>query len=481
MEGTTARGHIAPPGVWHAEARATFALAWPIALTNLLQIVVLLTNTAFVGHLGTNELAAVTIGSSIFFALQPPTLGLALAAAPMLAQARGAGRRRDGPRRGWVGEMRRSARQALWAVAVVAVPSWALLWQVEALLLAFGQDPTISALAADYVRPLMWGLPLLGAFVVLRGFLAAMGQPGLALSASCVGIVVNAVLCWALVFGALGAPRLGAMGAGLAGALVNLCMVLVLLGLIRLDRRLRRFRLLGQLWQPDWTSFREVFRIGLPIAGQMWVEIGLFAGAALVIGWLGAVAVAAHAIAVQMAMLAFRVPMGVGLAATARVGQAIGAADPAAAVRAGWVAVALGSSFVAATALLIVAGRSVLPGIFLGTADPMAPAVATSAAVLLIIVALFQLANGVQVVAAGALRGLRDTRVPALLVGAGYWGIGLPVGWVLGFRLGLGAAGVWLGLTSGMAMVAVLLLLRLRLLAVPSRGIAVSGKGPPDR
>ena len=301
MEGSLAHGYVASRRAWRAEAWATLALAWPMALTNLSGIALLLTDTVLVGRLGTEALAAVTIGGNFYWALQAPTFGLALAAAPMLAQARGAGRRLDGPRRGWMREMRRSARQALWAVMALTVPTWAVLWNAEAVLLALGQEPVIAALAGDYLRAFMWGMPCFGAFVVLRGFLAAMERPGPALLVAFLGVGANALLVWSLVFGALGAPALGVAGAGLASSFVNLLMPLLLLGLIARDRRLRRFRLLGRLWRPDWTRFGEVFRVGLPIAGQMWLEIGLFAGAALVVGLLGAVPVAAHAVAVQVA------------------------------------------------------------------------------------------------------------------------------------------------------------------------------------
>jgi multidrug resistance protein, MATE family len=465
MEGSLAHGYVAARRAWRAEAWATLALAWPLALTNLSGIALLLTDTILVGRLGTEALAAVTIGGNFYWALQAPTFGIALAAAPLLAQARGAGRRLDGPRRGWMREMRRSARQALWAVMALTIPTWAVLWNGEALLLALGQEPVIAALAGDYVRAFMWGMPCFGAFVVLRGFLAAMERPKPALLVAFLGVGVNVLLVWSLVFGALGAPPLGVVGAGVASSLVNLLMPLLLLGLIERDRRLRRFRLLGRLWRPDWPRFREVFRVGLPIAGQMWLEIGLFAGAALVVGLLGAVPVAAHAVAVQVAAATFMVPLGIGQAATARVGLAAGAGDGAGAALAGSVAVALGTGFMALTAMGIVAGSGALPWLFLSADDPAAPVAAASASTLLVIAGLFQLADGVQVVAAGALRGLRDTRVPMLLAAVGYWAIGLPVGLLLGFPFGLGVSGIWIGLASGLAVAAALMLRRWRLLA----------------
>jgi MATE family multidrug resistance protein len=197
----------------------------------------------------------------------------------------------------------------------------------------------------------------------------------------------------------------------------------------------------------------------------MWLEIGLFAGAALVVGLLGAVPLAAHAVAVQVATATFMVPLGIGQAATARVGLAAGAGDARGAALAGSVAVALGTAFMAVTAAAIVAGSGALPWLFLSAADPAAPAVAATAAALLVIAGLFQLADGVQVVAAGALRGLRDTRAPMLFAAVGYWAIGLPIGLVLGFPLGFGASGIWIGLAAGLAVVAALLLRRWRRLA----------------
>jgi MATE family multidrug resistance protein len=472
MEGSSARGRNASGRAWRTEAWATLALAWPIALTNLSGIALLLTVTAIVGRLGTEALAAVTIGTNIYWVVQAPTFGLALAAAPLLAQARGASRRLDAPRRGWMREMRRSARQSLWAIMALTVPTWALLWHAEALLLAAGQEPAVAALASAYLRAFMWGMPCFGAFVVLRGFLAAMERPAPALLVAFVGVGVNALLVWSLVFGAFGAPVFGVVGAGLASALVNLLMPLALLGLIARNRRLRRFRLLGRLWRPDWPRFREVFRVGLPIAGQMWLEIGLFAGAALVVGLLGAAPLAAHAVAVQMATATFMVPLGIAQAATARVGLAAGSGDRAGAARAGSAAVALGTGFMAVSALAMVAGSGALPWLFLGDADAAAPEAAALAATLLVIAGLFQLADGVQVVAAGALRGLRDTRAPMLFAAVGYWAIGLPVGLLLGFPLGFGVTGIWIGLAAGLGVVAALLLRRWRRLsAAPLRPV----------
>jgi MATE family multidrug resistance protein len=447
---------------WRAEVVAMLALAWPLVLTNLSQFALTLTDTIFLGRLGTEELAAATIGMNLFFAALAPCFGLAMAAAPMTAQTRGFGR-------GFVRGMRRDVRAAFWAVAFATVPVWLLLWHTEALLLRLGQDPVLAALAGEYVRALMWGLPCFCAFVALRGFLAAEQRPGAALVVSCCGILLNIPLNWWLIHGGLGVPPLGVVGAGIASSLCNLAMLTGLLALIARDRHLRRFSILGRWWRFDWARLKECVVLGLPIAGTMLLEIGVFAFAALVMGWMGAVAVAAHAIAVQLASATFMVPMGIGQAATARVGLATGAGDRAGARRAGWVAIGLGAGFMAFSAALLILAGGWIAWVFLDPANPGATATATLAATLLVVAGLFQLADGVQAVASGALRGLKDTRVPMLLAGFGYWVAGLPLGLLLAFQAGLGPVGVWIGLAVGLFLVSGLMTWRWQALSASGR------------
>ena len=453
-----------PLAAWRSEAVAMLALAWPLVLTNLSQFALTLTDTVFLGRLGTDELAAATLGANLFFAALAPCFGLAMAAAPMTAQTRG-----RGP--GFVRGMRRDVRAALWAIAIGTLPVWALLWHAEALLLALGQEARLAALAGEYVRTLMWGMPCFCAFLALRGFLAAEQRPGAALVVSLGGIALNVPLNWWLIHGGFGVPALSVMGAGLASSLCNLAMLAGLIWLIARDRHLRRFRILGRFWRFDAARLREVGVIGLPIAGAMLLEIGVFAFAAIVMGWMGALAVAAHAIAVQMATVTFMVPMGIGQAATARVGLATGAGDARGAALAGWVALAMGAVFMAASAAVLIAGGGAIAWAFLDPANPGAAETAALAATLLVVAGLFQLADGVQAVAAGALRGLKDTAVPMLLAGFGYWVAGLPLGLLLAFALGFGPVGVWVGLAAGLFLVAALMTWRWIRLSRPPRGL----------
>lgn len=456
-----AGGKVARRPAWRVEAGATLALAWPIVLTNLSQMAMALTETLLLGQVGTEALAAGILGSSLYFAVIAPGFGLALAAAPLLALARGEGRRPGGAGRGWVREMRRGARAALWACALAAIPSGLVLWHAGPLLVALGQEPALAALAQDYTRAALWGLPGFCAFLVLRGFLAAMERPAAAMWISLGGVVLNVPLAWALIFPA----GLGVMGAGVAASIADTGIFLALLGFVMRDRVFRRFRIFARFWRPDPPRLARVVGLGLPIAGSLLLEIGLFTAAALAMGWLGAVAVAAHAAAVQTASITFMVPMGIGQAATARVGLALGAGDRAGAARAGWVAIALGAGFMAGMAVTLILAAPAIAALFIEGGDPRAAEVRALGAMLLVVAGVFQLADGVQVVAAGALRGLADTRVPMLFAALGYWGFALPAGLALGFGLGLGPVGIWAGLAIGLAVVAVLMLVRWRRLS----------------
>ncbi|MBR0656304.1 MATE family efflux transporter [Plastoroseomonas arctica] len=466
-------GHTPQRAAILTETRALLALAFPIALTNLSQMAMALTDALILGRLSTEALAAVTLGTNLSWALLAPAFGMALAAAPMLAQSRGAGTRGGGLGRGWVREMRRDARQALWAVGIVTLPSWAILWNTEALLLLLGQEPALAALAGTYVRPMMLGFPAFCLFILLRGFLAAMEKPNAALWIAFAAVAVNGALCWTLVFG-LG---LGIFGAGIATMLAEILMAAALLWLIRRDRRLRRFRLLGLFWRIDTARLAEVFRVGLPIAAQMMLEIGVFATALIVVGWFGAASVAAHAIAIQLASFTFMVPMGVGQAATSRVGLFAGAGALGAASLSGSVAIGLGAMFMAMTAAGLLLFAEPLAWGFLDPQDAQARSAARLGATLIMIAGVFQLADGVQTVAAGALRGLKDTQVPMLLAALGYWGIGLPLGVALAMWAGLEARGVWWGLALGLGVVAVLMLLRWRRMSAPIGSPIRSGAG----
>jgi MATE family multidrug resistance protein len=370
-----------------------------------------------------------------------------------MAQAIGRGRHA-------VRDVRRTVRQGMWATLVLVVPIWIALWHADWILIRLGQEPALARAGGEYVRALQWGLLPALWFIVLRSFISALERPNAGLVITVAAIALNAFLVWVLMFGKLGAPALGLFGAGISGSLANTFMFAALLAYILWDRRFRRYHLLGRLWRMDWPRMRELLRVGVPISIAFGLEVTVFNAAAFLMGLIGKDSLAAHAIAIQIASVSFMVPMGIGQAATVRVGLAAGRGDAQGVALAGWTALALGIGFmvIAATAMVAVPQIFVEPFLDLGEAG--ADHVLELAATFLVVAGIFQLVDGAQAVGAGVLRGLKDTRVPMLFAALGYWIIGVPVGATLAFELEVGGVGLWIGLAVGLAIVAVLMLTR---------------------
>jgi MATE family multidrug resistance protein len=444
---------IASRGAWGAEARATLSLAWPLILTNVSTLAFGTTDVIMMGWLGPEALAAGALATNLYFAFLIFGIGLVTATSPLIAIE--LGRKRHSVR-----DVRRSVRQGIWAAAAIAVPIWLILWHGEPIMLALGQEPHLAKEAARYLRTLEWGvLPFL-AFVVLRNFISALERPLAAMWVGLAAIPVNAGVVYWLMFGGLGVPPLGLVGAGIGTTFTNTLMFAALAAIVSLNRRFRRYFLFGRFWRSDWRRFGEVWRLGLPIALSLSFEVTVFNAAAFLMGLIGADALAAHAIAIQLASLVFMVPLGLGMAATVRVGLAFGARDPAGIARAGWTAFALSIGYAGATmAVLILAGRP-LTSIFLDGTAPGNQAAFGLAVTFLIYAGLFQFFDAGQAAANGMLRGLGDTRVPMIYAAIGYWGIGMPVAVLLGFRTDLAGSGIWIGLAAGLAVVSLLMTLR---------------------
>lgn len=438
---------------WRAELVATLALSWPMVLINLTQAGLGATDVLMLARLSPEALAAGSLGSNMFFVCYVSGLGLISAIAAMIAAERGRNRHA-------VREVRRSFRQGLWSAVAIAIPVWATLWRAEDILILFGQDPALAAAAGAYLRAAQWALLPMLWFVALRFFLAGMERPVPSLVVGVAGLGVNALANYALIFGGFGAPALGLVGAGVATTLTAWFMFLALAVFSRLDRRVRRYALFGRFWRADWPRFFELWRLGAPIAATILFEVSIFTGALLIMGLISADALAAHTIAIQIAALAFMVPLGLGQAATVRVGLAFGARDAEGVARAGWTAFALGTGFMGFTALLMIGAPELLIGAFLPLDDPSVAPVVALAVSYLALAALFQLADGGQAVGAGMLRGLHDTRTPMLYALVGYWGVGFPLSLGLGLWTPLEGVGVWIGLAGGLAVVAALMLAR---------------------
>jgi MATE family multidrug resistance protein len=404
------------------------------------------------GWLGPRQLAAAALGLNLTWAFTLLAMGLVTASSPMMATALGA-------KLHSVRDVRRTFRQSLWLIAIILVPLWALLWNAEPVILALGQQPDLAADAALFLRGYMWSALGFLVFQAMRNLLSALERPGWILAISIVGIGLNALVSWALIFGKFGLPALGLFGGGLGSSIVWILLATGLGIVLVTDRQFRRFHLFGRFWRPDWQRLGRLFQLGLPIGLLMGFEGAVFSAAAYLMGLIDAESVAAHAIALQIAAITFMVPLGLGQAATVRVGRALGAQDRPGITRAGWTALVLGVGFMTLMALIMWLIPTPLIGFFLD-ADAEGGRVMTLAVSFLAVAAAFQIADGAQVIAAGMLRGLHDTRVPMLFALVGYWVIGIGTGVWLAFYAGWQGVGIWTGLAVGLAIVAVMLIAR---------------------
>ena len=439
------------PGMsaWRREVAATSRLAMPIVATQLAQVSIMTADIVMLGWLGPEALAAGAMGWNLVFIVTIFGFGICMATAPMMAQAIGRGR-------GKVRDIRRSMRQGFWAAAIVTLAGLLLIAGTGPILLLLRQDAALVGPAAGYAAILGWGLLPSLWFMVLRQFVGVLQRPRAALVVQVVVLVVNALGNYALIFGAFGMPTLGVLGSGIASAIANWIGFVALLGFVLRDRRMRRYHLLGRVWRADWPRLRELFRIGLPVTGVLLMEVSVFSAAVYVMGVIGTEALAAHQIAVQCAAVTFMVPFGLAQAATVRVGIAAGAGDRDGVRRAGWTAFALGLAFMSAMAVALWLWRAPVASLFIDPAMPGNAGVALLAIEFLAIAALFQVFDGAQTIAMGALRGLKDTRIPMMIAACGYWGLGFTLGCLAAFVFGLAGRGVWLGLALGLAVVAIL-------------------------
>lgn len=444
---------VSTPNPWRLEADATMRLAWPLILSNLTMALIGATDVMMIGWLGPRELAAATLGFNLAMSCAIFCMGLITASAPLMASEIG----RMGHS---VRDVRRTFRQAIWAAITVIIPFWLLLWNTESLLLAFGQEADLARNAGLYISAYMWSILPFLCFIILRNFVSALEEPIWALVISVVGVLANFLFNYALIFGKFGVPAFGVIGAGIGSVMTNVLMFGGMVLVVLWHKRFRRYHLFGRFSYSDWPRYRMIWKLGLPIAVTMGLEGSVFGIAALLMGLINAESVAAHAIALQLASLTFMVPMGIAQAATVRVGIQYGRRDHAGIKRAGWVSFILGTSFMAAMAVVLVLAPEVLISIFIDAEAPGSEKVAALAVSFLAIAAIFQIADGAQVVAAGMLRGLHDTTVPMVFALMGYWFIGIGVGAGLAFWRGWEGIGVWTGLATGLAIVALLMLSR---------------------
>lgn len=462
-----------PATLLRREIRDTLRLSGPVVAAQLAQISMSFVDTVMVGRLGSEELAGVALGSSIFFFVLIFCMGVVMAVGPMVSQAYGAGE--DEP-------IGRTVRQGLWLGLLLTIPSHLLLYNMAPVLDWLGQEAGTVARASAYLRSIAWGiLPFLW-FIALRNFVEGLGRPLPITVISLAGVVLNVGSNYVLMYGKLGFPALGIVGTGYASSIVFWFLFGALTWYVQRKPQFRRYEVFSRLGRPDVEYFRALFQIGWPIGISLGIESGLFTTTAIMMGLLGSEALAAHQIALQCAAFTFMVPLGIGIATSVRVGHAAGRADPAGVWRAGFVGVALAALFMACAAFVFWIFPEPIIALYLELDDPANREVVTLAITLLGIAAVFQLFDGVQAAAGGALRGLKDTRVPMVISFVGYWMVGLGTGYALGFVRGSGAPGLWWGLVLGLATAAVLLSWRFHRLAYhvePAAPGAAAGAGAP--
>ena len=448
----TQTAHLETPD-WGGELRATTLLAAPLALANLLQMATYIVDVVFIARLGEAQLAASGLAIGVFGLVLWAMTALTGAVAPLIAEALGARSPSFRP-------VRRAIRMALWLAVMSGAVGMLLCLLLDPVMRLSGQQPVIIALANSYNNVIIFSLVPMLLAAALRNYVSALGWPIVATAITAFGIPINALANYAFIFGNLGAPELGLVGAAVATIITALVTLSAYVVVILVNPALARFHIFYRFWKPDWARLGTILRIGAPIALTVTAEAGVFSAAAFLMGRFGAAALAGHIVALQVAALAFQVPFGVGQAATIRVGYFFGARDPLGMARAGWVALALGTGFMAVTASLMIFVPVPLLMIFVDPTDPENATLVGFALQFLALAAAFQLVDGVQAVAAGALRGLQDTRVPMWIAIFSYWVPGFGAAMFFGFFTPLAERGVWVGLATGLSCAAILLIAR---------------------
>ena len=430
----------APRASVGGQTRALLSLGLPLVASHVAQMLIGVTDTLMLGWYDVTDLAALSVSGPIFFIIFIFGSGFAWAVTPMVASALS----QDDER-----QVRRVTRMGLWLSILFGLLVVPFFFFAEPIFIAIGQEPDVARQAGLYMPWL--GIGIIPALLVqvLKSYLSALELTRAILLAVIGAAILNAGVNYLLIFGNLGAPELGITGAGIASlvshmtSLVALCVYAVLK---RPDHSLFR-----NLHRPDPEILRTVFALGLPIGLTLLAEVGLFAASSVMMGWLGKVPLAAHGIALQIASLTFMIPLGLSQAVTVRVGRAWGRNDAGELRAAALAGMLLAGIAVVATIAAFLIIPEILIGIFVDPDDPERPRIIATGVALLAMAALFQLVDFGQVMGLGMLRGVHDTRVPMIMAIISYWLIGLPVSYVMGFTLGWGGVGVWLGLSVGLA------------------------------
>ena len=437
------------PVTYPEHTRAVLRLGLPLIGSHLAQYAITLTDAVMLGRYDIDALAAEVLGGMLFFVTFIVGSGFAWALMPLVASAEGSGDQR---------QVRRVTRMGMWLSVLFGLAVLPLFLYSSKLFLLVRQEPEIAAMAGEYLSILGWGIVPALLVMVLKSYLAALERTQIVLWVTLGAVGVNVLGNYALIFGNFGAPELGLRGAAIASLAVHVFSLLLLVVYVAVVTP--EHAIFARIWRPDWPDFARVFALGWPIGLTSLAEAGLFAASSVMLGWLGAVPLAAHGIALQIVSAIFMVHVGLSNAATVRAGNALGRGDALGLRRGARVAIALSMAAAAVTVVIFLTVPGALIDLFLDAGEPRRPEVLAIGTTLLAAAVLFQLFDAAQVMALGLLRGVQDARVPMLLAAVSYWVVGVPASYVLGFPLGLGGVGVWLGLAFGLALAAVLMMWR---------------------
>lgn len=434
---------------YRQHARATLLLGLPLIGSHVAQFAINLTDALMLGWYSVEALAAEVLGATLFFVLFIMGSGFAWAVMPMVASAQASGQET---------QVRRVTRMGLWAsllYGVLALP--VMIWS-EAVFALLGQEPGVTALAGQYLEIAGWGIVPALLVMVLKSYLAALERTGVVLWVTLAAVALNVAINYLLIFGTFGFPEMGVRGAAIASLCVNSAALLALGAYVSASAP--EHAMFQRFWRPDWEALGSVFRLGWPIGVTNLAEVGLFAAASVMMGWLGTLSLAAHGIALQVTSVVFMVHIGLSNVATVRAGQAYGRGDGVALRDGAKVVLGMAGVVALVTMVMFLVVPDLLIGVFLDPDDPDRAAVMAVGRQLLAAAALFQLVDAAQVSAIGLLRGVQDTRVPMVIAALSYWAVGVPVSYVLGFVAGIGGPGIWLGLAAGLALAGVFMLVR---------------------
>lgn len=423
-------------------------LTGPLAVGALAEMAIGFTDTLMVGRLGSVELAGVGITVNFFFSLLLMGMGAVSIVSVIAAEAHAANRP-DG--------VSSAFRNGLWFALLLGIPFTVALWFVPEVLVLLQQPADAVAVAREYLVTMTWALLPYLMFTVGRCFVSAISRPRSVMVIALAAVPVNAVINYGLIFGNFGLPRMEVMGAGLGSAITNMLMMVAIFAEILRDRIFRTYRPFQHLLKIDTVLLKRMAVLGLPIGGLSGVESMFFTAIAVMMGWIGTIALAANQIAGAVSAMVFMIPWAMSQAVSVRVSYGVGWRDPGAARRAGFVAIRIGMIYMAAMAVVMWLFPETFISLFIDADDPQREVVEELGRQLLIIAAVFQVVDGTQIIAMGALRGLKDTHVPFIIGTIGYWLTGLGSGYIFAFVFGWGALGLWWGVAMGLAAAAILL------------------------